>query len=328
MHHDGDTPSRGRALSAVSTSLPLPPHELSGPPGAPLVVVLGGVSATSHVVATAADPSPGWWEPVVGPAGAIDTTRWRVLGVDWLDGGHRGDGRPERVVTTHDQAAAVAAVLGQLGERRAYAVVGASYGGMVALALAERFPERAERIVVFSAAHESHPMSTALRSLQRRVVELGLDTGRVLDAVTIARGIGMTTYRTAREFGERFADPAGGPARGADGVFEVERYLMHVGRRYADRFSTERFLSLSLSADLHHVDPARVRTPAVLVAAEGDTLVPEEQIRALAARLAGPRRLVTMPTRFGHDAFLIEPAKVGRILTAALAGEITSKAQS
>lgn len=311
------------ALTDVTT-VPLPPWELSGPAGAPLVIVLGGVSATSHVVATTADPSPGWWEPVVGVGGAIDTTRWRVLGVDWLDGGRRGDGRPARVVTTHDQAAAIAALLDHLGERRAHAVVGASYGGMVALAFAERFPDRLERLVVFSASHESHPMSTALRSLQRRVVELGLDTGRVVDAMTIARGIGMTTYRTAREFGERFADPAGGPARGADGVFEVERYLTHVGRRYADRFSTERFLSLSLSADLHRVDPAAVRAPTVLVAAEGDTLVPEEQLRDLAARLGGPRRLVTMPTRFGHDAFLIEPAKVGRILTVALARKVPS----
>jgi homoserine O-acetyltransferase len=315
-------PCREEQLLAA-TPVTLLPYELSGPAGAPLVVVLGGVSATAHVVATPTDPSPGWWEPVVGAGGAIDTTCWRVLGVDWLDGGHRGDGRPERVVTTHDQAAALAALLDHLGERRVHAVVGASYGGMVGLAFAERYPDRAERLVVFSASHQSHPMSTALRSLQRRVVELGLDTGRVADAVTIARGIGMTTYRTAREFGERFADPAGGPKRGRDGMFEVERYLAHVGRRYADRFSTERFLSLSLSADLHRVDPAGIRTPTVLVAAEGDTLVPEEQLRDLAARLAGPKRLVTMPTRFGHDAFLIEPAKVGRILTAALAGKVT-----
>ena len=112
----------------------LPKFELIGPSGAPLVVVLGGISASRHVVATEHDPSPGWWETVVGPGRAIDTTRLRVLGVDYLDGGRGSDGRPKRIVSTHDQADAIAAVLDRLSVERAHALIGASYGGMVALA--------------------------------------------------------------------------------------------------------------------------------------------------------------------------------------------------
>jgi hypothetical protein len=35
-------------------------YELIGAPGAPVVVVLGGISATRHVTITDDDPSPGW----------------------------------------------------------------------------------------------------------------------------------------------------------------------------------------------------------------------------------------------------------------------------
>jgi homoserine O-acetyltransferase/O-succinyltransferase len=306
-----------------TTDRPPLSYELIGRPRAPVVVVLGGISSHRHVTATAADPSPGWWDAQVGADRAIDTNSWRVLGVDYLDGGRRPDGRPARVVTTHDQAAALAALLDTLGVERVRAVIGASYGGMVALAFAERYAERVDQLVVIGAAHESHPMSTGLRSLQRRVVELGLDYGGAGEALAIARGIGMTTYRTARELAARF-DNTPTFSGEAEVSFEVERYLASRGADFVARFRPEYFLALSLSSDLHRVDPAAVHTPATLVAAEGDTLVPEEQMRALAKRLAVPARFVHLPTIFGHDAFLKEPTKVGRILASVLSHRVQS----
>lgn len=291
--------------------------EVTGPPDAPLVVVLGGISATRHVTATHDDAATGWWQDVVGPRRAIDTTRFRVLSIDYLDGGRAPDGRPRRIVTTHDQADALAGALDTLGEGSAGAVIGASYGGMVALAFAERYPERLEQLVVFGAAHKTAPMTTALRAVQRRVVELGLDTGEVTRSLVLARALAMTTYRSAREFAERFA-AAPDECRPGGSTFPVERYLLHHGERFASWFAPERFLALSLSADLHAVDPSQIRTPALLIAAEDDAIVPPEQIHELAARLAGPVRIAPMRTRHGHDAFLADPDVIGPILSAEL----------
>lgn len=297
-------------------------YELAGAEGAPIVVVLGGISAHRHVVATSENAAPGWWEPVAGAGRALDTRTWRLLGVDFLDGGRACDGRPARLVTTYDQADALHELLDELEVPRVAAIVGASYGGMVALAFAERYPERVDRIVVISAAHESHPMATGIRAVQRRIVELGLDTGRVREAMTLARALAMTTYRTAGEFAARFD---GAPSvAGADATFDVERYLLDRGARFAATYAPERFLALSLSGDLHRVTPEAIATPAVLVAAEGDTLVTESQMRELSARLGAPNRLLRVPTRCGHDAFLAEPRKIGRILTAALAARSIS----
>jgi homoserine O-acetyltransferase len=80
----------------------------------------------------------------------------------------------------------------------------------------------------------------------------------------------------------------------------------------------ERFLALSLSTDLHRVDPSRITAPTTIVAAEGDAVVPREQLVALASRLSGARNLIELPTRVGHDVFLVETTGMSTILTAAL----------
>jgi homoserine O-acetyltransferase/O-succinyltransferase len=294
-----------------------PRYELVGERDAPVVVVLGGISATCHVASTEDDRTPGWWDDIVGRGRAIDTRAHRVLGADFLDGGRRADGRPRRTVTTHDQAANVARVLDEIGVSRIHSFVGASYGGMVALAFAERYPDRVDGIVAISAPHEAHPMSTALRALQRRIVELGLDTGRTAEALAIARGLAITTYRSTREFGERFDSlPTEQSANHA--TFPVEVYLRHHGERFAACWSAERFLALSLSGDLHRVAPSAIRTPTTIVAAEGDAIVPGKQLETLAATIGGPCQLIHLPTTRGHDAFLTEPAAVGEIVRNAL----------
>ena len=308
---------------AFEIDVACPSYEIAGPPGAPVIAVLGGISADRHVCATDQDPREGWWESVAGAHRPIDTTRYQLLGFDFLDGGCGNDGRPERIVTTHDQAIALAAILDELGIDRLHAVVGASYGGMVALAFAERYPDRLERLVVIGAAHRTHPMITAQRAIQRGIVDLGLETGRTRDALAIARSLAITTYRTAHEFTSRFA-VAPVTRNDRDAVFPVESYLTHQGERFANSWCAHRFLALSLSGDLHSVDPSSIHTPAVLVAAEGDSIVPRHQLEELARELAAPSRLIDLPGIHGHDAFLTEPVALGCILDFALSSSILS----
>jgi homoserine O-acetyltransferase len=274
---------------------------ITRPTGAPVVVVLGGISASRD--------ARNWWPAIVGHKRAVDTRGFRVLGIDWLDGGEGRDGRPLRAISTHDQADALAAVLDEHEVQSLHAIVGASYGGMVALAFADRYPTRVEHVVAISAPARAHPMSTALRSIQRRIVELGLETGRGRDAMAIARGLAMTTYRSAEEFGERFE---AGREPKADNA--VEGYLRHHGEKFAAVMSPARFLALSLSADSHCIDPTRIATRATFVAARGDTIVPIAQMDDLAARWAGSSRLIELPARTGHDAFLAEPELIGPVL--------------
>jgi homoserine O-acetyltransferase/O-succinyltransferase len=273
------------------------PYEIVGAAGAPVVAVLGGISASKHVTSSAADQRPGWWEDVVGEGRSIDTNQFRVISIDYLT--HEKGSLP---ITTEDQARALVTALDELGIDRLQAVVGASYGGMVALAFGAAFPKRADRLIVIGAAHQSDPMATALRHLQRRVVELGTAVGRERDGLAIARGIAMTSYLTPRYFEERLAEDDGTEIEAIED--RIGRYLKAQGERFADKWTSDRYNSLSLSLDLHTVRPEEITTPTTVIAVSSDRLVPIGQSRELATRLGGPSQLIELDSTFGHDAFL------------------------
>ncbi len=294
-------------------------HELIGAAGAPVTLVLGGISATRHVLSGPHDTAPGWWDGIGGKGRVLDPAGRRVLGIDFVDGGETLEGRPEHVVTTRDQATAIVSLLDALQIEQLDAVIGASYGGMVALALAEQSPERVRRAVVISAAHEPHPMATALRSIQRAIVELALECDSATEGMIVARALAMTTYRSARELAERFPPESDATLdASAQPVFAVERYLRHAGEKFASRMRPARFLALSLSADVHRVDPHDVTVPVSLIAAQGDTLVPSSQMRALARELPNLMGYHTLRSRRGHDAFLTETGRLSRLLSTIL----------
>jgi homoserine O-acetyltransferase/O-succinyltransferase len=279
------------------------PYEIIGRRGAPVVVVLGGISASKHAASSPSDPLAGWWEDVVGPGRAIDTRQFRVLSIDYV--ANESSTGP---VTTFDQAEALAAALDQAGVRTVHAVVGASYGGMVALSFGVKFPARVKRLIVISAAHESDPIATALRHLQRRVVALGSAVGRERDGLAIARGIAMTSYLTARHFEERIACSDRSDSRLVED--RIGNYLKTRGEQFADKWTADRYSALSLSLDLHQIRPEDVIVPTTVVAVSGDRLVPVAQSRELARRLGGPSQLIEIDSSFGHDAFLGDSARI------------------
>lgn len=287
-----------------------PVFEITGPAHAPVVAVLGGISSSRHVTPTLDDASAGWWEEVVRPGGLIDTRRYRVISFDYI--AEAAHGAPVR---TSDQAHALAGALDAAGVGRVHAVVGASYGGMVALAFGAAYPDRAGHLLVISAAHASDPAATALRVLQRRVVELGVATGRAAQAVAIARGIATTAYGTPADFRTRFA---GEERQDGAACRKIEEHLLAAGERFALTCSPARFLALSRSLDLHFVRPEDVRVPTTLVSVREDQLVPPAQARELADRLGAPCSLVELESIHGHDAFLNDPSLLAPVFAAAL----------
>jgi homoserine O-acetyltransferase len=303
------------AVKAWDFAVPLPPRlarfgpsvraMLTGGGNEPAVVVIGGISAT-RFAAGQADGGAGWWPGMVGAGCAVDPARRAVLAFDFA-----ADETGAAAPTTRDQAEVAIAVMNAAGIDRA-AIVAASYGGMVALSLAAAFPGRVERLAVISADARPHPTATAMRELQRRTVALGMARGCGAEALAIARGWAMLSYRTPEEFGERFAgglptdDPRGTSAPGA--------YLRACGDSFARRMSPGRFLSLSGSIDRHDVDPAAVRAPALLIGAACDQLIPPSGMRDLADRLGGPARLHMRVSRWGHDMFLKEASEIGALV--------------
>jgi homoserine O-acetyltransferase/O-succinyltransferase len=295
---------------------------LAGKPGAPVVVALGGISAHRRVFDTE-QPRAGWWCEIAGPGRALDSTRLRILGIDYLGGSGESTAPTADGVfpslSSYDQAEALLQLLDHLKLARLRAIVGASYGGMVALAFAERYADRVQQLLVISAADRAHPMSTAWRSVQRRVLRFALASGNPADGMELARALAMATYRSPDEFAARFSHAP----RQIDGrfVFPVEEYLFARGRDYAARYRAESFLCLSESIDLHAIDAARVATPTTLVAVREDQLVPIGDMRALAGRLPDAR-LHQLSSPHGHDTFLKDAAALQPAF-ATLYGDVT-----
>ncbi|HMK85735.1 MAG TPA: homoserine O-succinyltransferase [Steroidobacteraceae bacterium] len=303
LHHGDELPNAHIAF------------RVEGPADAPVIAVMGGISA--HRIVCGAE---GWWPELVGPGHGIDTRQFRVLGIDYLGGRGQSStpapGGKFPPLSSYDQAEALHHIVEHLELGSLHAIVGASYGGMVALSFAERHGALVGRIVVLSAADKSQVLSTAWRSVQRQIVREAIARGDGPSGLKLARALAMATYRSSVEFELRFG---GAPVRDADRFrFPVEDYLFARGDDYVRKYRAETFLCLSESIDLHRMDATLVRTPATLIAVREDQLVPFGDMQALAARLNGPRELIEINSIFGHDAFLKEGAALTPIIKRAV----------
>jgi len=298
---------------------------MTGPADAPCVVVMGGISGHRRVFGPPGEER-GWWQEVAGEGGSFPSDRVRMLAFDYLGGSGATTGpRPDHVpgafptVSSHDQAVLLALLLDHLGIDAVDAIVGASYGGMVALAFAQGNAARVRRLLVVSAADRTDPMSTAWRSMQREVLRFAISCGRGADGLRLARAMAMSTYRSRSEFAQRFDGEARRASPDARLTFPVEEYLLARGDDYARRYFPGGFLVLSESIDLHRVDAASIVVPVDAVAVEEDQLVPVADVRAMVERL--PRgRLHVMSSHYGHDTFLKESDKLRPFFAGLLPG--------
>lgn len=257
---------------------------------APAVVLLGGITADTHAT------GPGGWWSTFADALALEE-RATVLCPELP-----GYGPPSGAAELAD---AVAEWLYAL-DAPPVAFYGASLGGLVGLALAARHPGRVRHLVSISAGLGPDPWGTAVRHLQRRLVRKG--------EASLARQLGMVTYRGRAEIAARFA-----PLGPDDAEPEVAAYLDHHGQRFADTFSPDRYLFLSEAIDRTDLRPClhRVCAQVDVIGVPEDLLFPVSCQRELveALRSVGvDARMHLLHADTGHDAFLTHQAELASIV--------------
>jgi homoserine O-acetyltransferase/O-succinyltransferase len=308
------------------------------------ILIFTGLSPSAHAASSTEDPSPGWWEDMIGPGRPIDTRKYFVVCVNSLGSPfgstspasiNPATGKPYRltfpVLTVEDMARAGHEVAVSLGVRKAAAVIGPSLGGMTVLAYCALFPDEARSVVSISAAARSTPFAIALRSLQREIIRRdpqwhdgNYETQSIpVSGMRLARKLGMITYRSAKEWALRFgreranAERKPGDPFGID--FEVESYLESHATKFTGQFDPNCYLYISRAMDLFDladhggsVVGALQRfnvERALVMGVETDLLFPVEQQQELADGLARPDREVTfarLPSLQGHDSFLVD----------------------
>jgi len=233
------------------------------------ILVFTGLSASAHAAAHPLDPSPGWWDGMIGSGRALDTDRHYVVvvnslgscfgstgpaSVNPLTGEVYGGDFPEMRV--EDIARASQAAVDALGIDTLLAVVGCSLGGMTVLAHAAQFPGRARGLVSISGAMAANAAAIATRSLQREMVgtllKAGADRLLVEQAMRWARKIGVLSYvgtdLLEQRFGRDQTEPYAGRGSGTD--FEVESWLEHLAQKFVRQFDPWSYWTISRAMDL------------------------------------------------------------------------------
>jgi len=153
-----------------------------------IVIIFPSFSMGSHVCSSAADPTPGWWEGMVGPNKAIDTNKFRVICASIL-GAPFGTTSPISIdpktnkiygprfptITTNDQARVHIKLLDYLGVKSVHAAIGSSLGGMQVLNFAAEMENKLDRFVALCCTGKSSPGTVALRRVQRLAIASDLE---------------------------------------------------------------------------------------------------------------------------------------------------------
>lgn len=271
----------------------------------------------SHAAGSAQDgqPTPGWWDGLVGSGCAIDTDKYFVVCTNSLGGcqgstgpasPHPTDGKPYGsrfpVITVRDMVRAQVRVSDMLGIDVWHSVIGGSMGGMQVLEWGVTFPHRVRTLVPIATCLQATAQQIAWGAIGRRSIRLDPKWrgGDYYDAaigdgpwqgLAIARMVAQVTFRSDNVFTDRFGRELADTNADYNGLglwdkFEVENYLDHHGDKLIRRFDTNSYLIIGKAMDLHDVArgrgslqtaASRISAPVLSMGISSDILYPTYQ---------------------------------------------------
>ncbi len=271
----------------------------------------------SHAAGSAQDgqPTPGWWDGLVGSGCAIDTDKYFVVCTNSLGGcqgstgpasPHPSDEKPYGsrfpVITVRDMVRAQVRVSDLLGIDVWHCVIGGSMGGMQVLEWGITFPHRVRSLVPIATCLQATAQQIAWGAIGRRSIRLDPKWrgGDYYDAavgdgpwqgLAIARMVAQVTFRSDNVFTDRFGRELADTDADYNGLglwdkFEVENYLDHHGDKLIRRFDTNSYLIIGKAMDLHDVArgrgslqtaASRITAPVLSMGISSDILYPTYQ---------------------------------------------------
>ena len=245
-------------------------------------------------------------------------------------------------VTVGDWTRAQRALLDHLGVGRLHAVIGGSVGGMNVLDWAVQYPDDVARVAPIATAARLDPQCLAIDGIARRAIQSdpNWNGGDYYDGdapkrgLALARQLGHVMYLSKASMADKFGRRAAGrdavrdvfPTDPAASFFpyrDVESYLDYNAEKFVDRFDANSYLYLTRAMDDYDLSEGYEDDAAALGAFEGEALlmsftgdwhftVGQAEALAEAFREAGaPVAHHVVESDHGHDAFLVEPEKVG-----------------
>jgi len=298
---------------------------------------------------------PGWWDEMIGPGKAFDTSRYFVVCANLLGSCYGTTGPWERnpgtgkpyglnfpVVTVEDWVRLHIRLQDYLGIEKFLAVAGGSLGGQQALAWAIKDPERIRSAVIMAASARIGAQGLAFNAVGREAIlsDPCFQEGQYYQGkppqggLELARMLGHITYLSQRsmegKFGRRFQNGTK-PGYRLNREFSVESYLQHQGRSFVQRFDANSYLYLTRAMDYYdaassaggdlEASCAIIKARLLLISFSSDWLYPPEDTREVARAVLANHKPVSyleIPSDYGHDAFLLETNKISPLVTSFL----------
>lgn len=326
-------------------------YERVGAKTGPIILVCHALTGNQYTVGR--EEEPGWWSNLIGPNQLINTNVFQVITTNVI-GGCNGSTGPTTInpstkkqyranfpfVTVRDMVQAQYKTLQKLGVKHLHAVIGGSLGGMQVLEWGILYPDFMNHLVPIAVTPYLSDYAISFNSIARYAItqdplwengdyssKKGPDTG-----LSIARMVGMVTYRSDQLFNQRFSrglrNEWGREHR--EQSFEVESYLTYQGEKLTKRFDANSYLYLLKAMDSHDIgrdrggwrDAAKqIKAKLLAISFKGDLLYPAEELRELTEileQIGRSSRFAYIDTAFGHDGFLVEFERWGAILKEAL----------
>lgn len=299
----------------------------------------------------------GWWDDFIGPGKALDTNTYCVICVNYLGGcyGSTGPasvdpaaGKPWGpsfpVLRMGDIVDSQVRLLDHLGVYKLHAVVGPSLGGLLALSLATRYPDRVGIVIPIGCGPETTILQRIMNFEQITAIEADphfrggdhYDGPRPETGLALARRIAHKTFISLEAVKERArnvvvsdAPPFGWYAMNSP----VESYMLHQGVKFVSRFDANSYLRildawqwfnlLSESGAANYAELfARCQEQEYLVfSIDSDGAFPPKEQGKLVKMLKAahvPVIWITVHSDKGHDSFLLEPSLFAPHLNQAL----------
>ncbi|MDY8136531.1 alpha/beta fold hydrolase [Aquimarina sp. 2201CG5-10] len=297
-------------------SIPLT-YEVFGKPlsSAPIVLVNHALTGNSTVCG-----ENGWWNGLIGEGKCIDTNKYTILSFNIPGNGY--DGVEKHLISDHkafnarDIAAIFAKGLEQLQIRQLYAVIGGSVGGGIAWELAVLQPKLIKHLIPVATDWKSSDWLKANCLVQEQIL---LNSS---NPVHDARLHAMLIYRSPESFKQKFDRSI----NEEKGIYNVESWLLHHGKKLKERFTLSAYKQLNHI--LANIDittnrgsfeevAGSIESDIHIVSVDSDIFFTAEEDKETFSALKKVKSNIThgiINSVHGHDAFLIEYEQLNKLL--------------
>jgi len=317
------------------------------------VLICHALSGDAHAAGKNSpdDKKVGWWDLMVGPGKGIDTNKYFVICSNFL-GGCSGTTGPSSInpatgkpygldfpiITIADMVKVQKLLLDKLGIRQLLAVIGGSIGGMQVLQWTIDYPDFVRAAIPIATTSHLGAQSIAFDAVGRNAIlaDGKFANGQYHDGpgpnqgLSIARMIGHITYLSEEGMRSKF----GRELRNAENYsydlgseFAVETYLDYQGASFVERFDANSYLYITKASDYFDLGRAygglakafaETQSRFLVVSFSSDWLFTPDQSEQIVNALVANRKDVSyanIKSSYGHDAFLLETDRLGRLIS-------------